>query len=112
MKPIGWAFVVGALVGCIPSVVGAQAQRSVASGRTLSASSTDPFVNTVPATSDTTTVYVWLWCVDQLLGGVTSASSASPTWAVRAEPPLDAVAEDASSTASSAAFFHSINVSE
>jgi hypothetical protein len=42
-------------------------------GWTLSRSSTDPLDNIGPATTDTLTVYLWLYCTLDILGGVSGA---------------------------------------
>jgi hypothetical protein len=47
--------------------------RAPASGWTLSDSPTDPFSNVGPATNDTLTIYVWLWCALPEFGGLESA---------------------------------------
>jgi hypothetical protein len=42
-------------------------------GWTLSASPTDPLDNVGPVTTDTLAVYLWLWCSNPDVGGVTAA---------------------------------------
>ncbi len=74
MRARGALGVIAVILLAGPFVASASERAYFASGWTLSDSSTDPFSNFGPATADTITVYIWLWCARPETGGAASAS--------------------------------------